>query len=660
MSIAEEGTSGPQALTGVIATLLAAALTTGAAAWALELPQYLSWSLYPQQFFAAALGLGLALSFLSMPARRGASREHVPWYDFLAAALCFVACGWIAIRYPDLVNTIFARPAAAYVPGVIIVLLLLEALRRATGWALVIIVGVFLIYALFGNLAPGRFAARAQDWRGLGGYLALDANGILGLPMAVVTTIVIAFVFFGNVLNSTGGSRFFTDLSLIGMGRLRGGPMKICVVASCLFGMISGSAVADVVAIGIVSIPLMRRAGYPAHKAAGVQSVASTGAQLMPPVMGAAAFVMAEFLQVPYAAVALAALVPGLLYYTALFIQADLESARLGMRGLSASEIPPTRSILGGWPFVAAFAVLIIALFRYNWQPERAALVAAGTAAVLAFVTGYQGRRPKLTDLVRSVVLSGHGAVDIILIGAGAGIVIGVLNVTGLSFNLTYMLVQAGATSAALLLVLSAIVSIILGMGLPTLGVYVLLASLVAPALIQLGINPMAAHLFILYFGMMSMITPPVAVAAFAGAAIAKADPMRTGYSAMRFGWSAFIVPFLFVASPTLILIGKPLEIAQAIATAFIGVWLVSIGMAGYFTRLLGWPSRILFVVAGILALIPASAFTGGYWTDVIGVGMGVALIGYEIMRKRIDVPALREADAGVPEQTRSTTAECN
>lgn len=640
MSLPAGGQPAMQAnkFTSTIATGIAAALTLGAAGWALQLQQYLAWSLYPQQFFAAVLALALPLAFLMMPARRGTPRGRVPWYDVVAAALAFLASGWIAVRYPDLVNIIFAHPATTYVPGVIIVLLLLEALRRTTGWALVIIVAVFLLYALFGNHVPGRLAARAQDWRGLGAYLALDANGILGLPMAVVTTIVVAFVFFGNVLNATGGNRFFTDLSLIAMGRLRGGPMKISVVASCLFGMISGSAVADVVAIGIISIPLMQRAGYPSHKAAGVQSVASTGAQLMPPVMGAAAFVMAEFLQVPYAAVALAALVPGLLYYAALFIQADLESAKLGMSGLPASEIPAARSALTGWPFVASFAVLITALFRYNWQPERAALAAAAAAAVLTFVTGYQGRRPHLRELAGSVAESGRGIVEIILIGAGAGIVIGVLNVTGLSFNLTFLLVQVGASSAALLLVLSAVVCIILGMGLPTLGVYVLLAALVAPALIALGVNPMAAHLFILYFGMMSMITPPVAVAAFAGAAIAKADPMRTGFAAMRFGWSAFIIPFLFVASPTLILIGSPVDVAQAVVTALIGVWMVSIGMAGYFVRLLGWPSRFLFVLSGILALIPADAFTGGGITDIVGVGMGIALVGYEIMRQRTRV----------------------
>lgn len=618
-----------------LATFVAALLTLGAAAWALELPLYMSWSIYPQQYFAAALALALPLAFLVLPARRGTPRERAPWYDYVAAAAGFLASGFVAWRYPQLVDAIFVHPAAAYVPGAVVILLLIEALRRATGWALVIIVVVFLLYALFGNHVPGRLAARAQDWRMLSAYLAFDANGILGLPMAVVTTIVVAFVFFGNVLGATGGSRFFTDAALIAMGRFRGGPMKISVLASCLFGMISGSAVADVVAIGIVSIPLMRRAGYPPHKAAGVQSVASTGAQLMPPVMGAAAFVMAEFLQVPYASVALAALIPGLLYYAALFIQADLESARLGMRGLPRSEIPPARRLVTGWPFIASFVVLIIALFRYNWQPERTALAAAGAAALLAFVSGYQGQRPKLRELIGTVAQSGRGVIDIVLIGAGAGIVIGVLNLTGLGFNLTYLLVQVGTTSAVLLLVLSAIVSIILGMGLPTLGVYVLLAALVAPALVQLGINPMAAHLYILYFGMMSMITPPVAVAAFAGAALARADPMRTGFAAMRFGWTAFVVPFLFVASPSLILIGRPFDIAVAVVTAFFGVWLASIGMAGYFVRPVGWPLRLAFGATGLLSLIPPDAFRGGTLANIVGVGVGIALLGYELTRRR-------------------------
>jgi TRAP transporter 4TM/12TM fusion protein len=594
----------------------------------------MAWSLYSQQFFAAALALALPLAFITLPAKKGDPRDSVPWYDWLAATVGFLAAAWIAIRYAELVNTIFAHPAAAYIPGAIVVLLLIEALRRSAGVALVVIIVVFLVYALFGDLMPGRLAGRPQDWRGLAAYLAFDVNGILGLPLAVVSTIVIAFVFFGGVLNATGGGRFFTDASLVAMGRLRGGPMKICVVASCLFGMISGSAVADVVAIGIVSIPLMRNAGYPAFKAAGVQSVASTGAQLMPPVMGAAAFVMAEFLQTSYAAVALAAFVPALLYYAALFIQADLESAKLGMRGLPASEIPRARGLLTGWPFIVSFAVLIVTLFQYNWLPEKSALLAAAVAVVLSSIVGYQGQRPKLSALAGTIVSTGRGVIDIILIGAGAGIVIGILNVTGLSFNLSYLLVQVGSSSAALLLVLSAIVSIILGMGMPTLGVYVLLAALVAPSLIQLGINPMAAHLFILYFGMMSMITPPVAVAAFAGAALAKADPMRTGYAAVRFGWTAFVVPFLFVASPTLILIGSPVAIVHSVVTAFFGVWLVSIAVVGYLVRPLGWPMRLLFAVTGLIALVPTAALERGKFADLIAVAVGVVLLAYEFMHR--------------------------
>ncbi|HWM46235.1 MAG TPA: TRAP transporter fused permease subunit [Xanthobacteraceae bacterium] len=636
--------SSPSTFGAWLTTAVAALLTLGAAAWALELPRIMAWSLYPQQFLAAALALALPLAFLMLPARRGAPRGAIPWYDYVAAVLGFLAAAWIAVRYPDLINTIFARPAAAYVPGVIIVVLLLEALRRATGWALVIIVAAFLVYAMFGNYLPGRLAGRAQDWQKLSAYLALDANGILGLPMSVAATIVVAFVFFGNVLGATGGSRFFTDASLVAMGRFRGGPMKIAVLASCLFGSISGSAVANVVATGIVSIPLMRRAGYPPHKAGAVEAVASTGGQLMPPVMGAAAFVMAEFLQVSYAAVALSALVPGVLYYAALFIQADLESAKLGMSGVPRSEIPPARSILTGWHFVAAFALLIIALFQFNWLPERAALLASGVAVVLALALGYKGRRPNLRELASTFSETGRGVVDIILISAGAGMVIGVLNVTGLSFNLTYLLVQIGGASAILLLVLSAIVCIVLGMGLPTLGVYVLLAALVAPAMVELGINPMAAHLFVLYFGMMSMITPPVAVAAFAAAAIAKADPMRTGFEAVRFGWTAFVVPFLFVASPTLILIGTPVAIAQAVATAFAGVWLISIAMAGHFVRPLGWPMRVLFAGSGLLALIPAGAFPGAEFTDLAGVLIGAALIAHELMHRRAGMATLRAA----------------
>ena len=614
---------------------LAAALTILAVGWSLNVPRMMSLALYPQQFFAVVLGLALALTFLKIRARKSPPGRGVPWYDWAAASLAFGACGFVALVYPDVVPRVFLRPGEATIPGTIIVLLLLEALRRVTGPALAVIVSVFLLYAVFGDVFSGRLAARAQDWPKLAGYMAYDSNGLLGIPIAIASTIVVAFIFFGTLLNVTGGAKFFTDAALILMGRFRGGSMKIAVLASALFGSISGSAVANVAATGVVTIAMIKRDGYPAHRAGAIEAVSSTGGQLMPPVMGASAFLMAEFLQVPYADVVLAALVPALLYYGALFVQADLEAARLGISRTPESEIPSRNVILGGLHFTGAFALLIYALFGMAWQPERAALLACVSVAAGALVFGYDGTRVKIRTLLLAFVKTGESVIEIIVICAAAGVVIGVLNVTGLSFNLTYTLVQIGAQSAILLLVLSALVCIVLGMGLPTLGVYVLLATLVAPALVEMGIHPLAAHLFVLYFGMMSMITPPIALAAFAAASIAQAGAMRTGVASVRFGWLAFIVPFLFVFSPTLILIGGPGEIAMAVVTAAFGVWLVSASLAGYFVERLSAGSRILFALAGLAALVPSATFAGAAYTDMFGLVAGMMLMIFELVRLR-------------------------
>lgn len=620
--------------TKTVSTILAASLTLMALGWSLDVPRYFSVSFYPQQFFAAMLALVLPLAFLAKRVNRR-SGGPVPIYDLVAALAGFLACGFIAVVYADIVNQIFLRPTAAYVPGTIMIVLLLEALRRVSGWPLVIIVGAFLLYALFGDVFSGRLAARAQDWPKLAGYLAYDSNGILGIPISVAATIIVAFLFFGTLLNVTGGARFFTDSALILMGRFRGGSMKIAVLASALFGSVSGSAVANVVATGVVTIPMIKRDGYPAHKAAAIEAVASTGGQLMPPVMGAAAFLMAEFLQVPYSEVVLAALVPALLYYGALFIQADLEAARLGISRTPEDQIPPRRIVLGGVHFVLAFALLIYALFWMKWQPERAALLACVSVAATAVIFGYAGGRVKLSALLHSFVTTGHTVLEILIISAAAGMVIGVLNVTGLSFNLTYTLVQVGDGNIFLLLGLSAIVCIILGMGLPTLGVYVLLAALVAPALVEVGIEPLAAHLFVLYFGMMSMITPPIALAAFAAASVADARPMQTGWAAVRFGWIAFVVPFLFVFSPTLILIGDPGPIVWAITTAGFGVWLICAALAGYLFERISPLKRIMFAAAGLAALVPSGVVEGALFLDFLGVGVGIILICIEIFRGR-------------------------
>ncbi len=618
----------------IVATL-AAALTLGAVVWAVGIYQLLGLSIYTEQFAAAMLTATLALAYLHLPVRRDSPRRRIPWYDWSAALASLAAGAYLTVRYPAVVDLILLRPIDAVAAGSILIVLLLEALRRATGRALPLIIVAFIAYALVAGMVPGQLQGRSTDWQKLAAYLAIDVNGMLGIPIQIGTTVVVAFIFFGSLLAATGGSRFFTELALAWMGRFRGGSAKIAVVASALFGSISGSAVANVVATGVVTIPMIKRSGYAPHQAGAIEAVASTGGQLMPPVMGASAFLMADFLQIPYSGVVLAALLPALLYYIALFIQTDLQAARRGIQRVDDAEIPRLREVLPGLHFIVPFAVLIVALFNFNMQPETAALWSALVLVVLSLALGYKGERPRLFDLVDAFRVTGLAVLEIILITAGAGLVIGVLAISGLGFNLTMTLVQIGGGSLLVLLVLAALVCIVLGMGLPTVGVYVLLAALVAPALIEVGVLPIAAHMYVMYFGMMSMITPPVALAAYAAAGLAGADPMRTGLEAVRLGWSAFVVPILFVLSPTLLLIGPADAVALAVVTAVLGIWLVSIAVVGYFMRALGPSMRVFFAASGLLALVPAGAFPGAVVTDVIGAAAGAVLIVREVWLAR-------------------------
>jgi TRAP transporter 4TM/12TM fusion protein len=614
----------PRRLIDVLALLL----TLGGIGWALDAYNRLGLALYDQQYLAGMLAIVLALAYLKFPVT-GSKKDRLPWYDVVAAVVGFAATIYLAIYYPRIVDLIYLRQTDSVIVSVIIIVLIIEALRRATGLVLPILVIVFIIYALLANYFPG--SGIQTDWRKLSLMLAANYTGILGLPIKVATTIVIAFVLFGQVLQHSGGMQFFTDISMALMGRFRGGSAKIAVLGSCLFGSISGSAVANVVATGVVTIPLMKRAGYPAHKAGAIEAVASTGGQLMPPVMGAAAFLMAEFLETSYTTILIAAIVPGLLYYIALFIQADLEAAKEGIPPVDPAAIPRAGPVWRkGWYFPIAFAVLIYGLFYAHFQAEKAVLWAIVAVLVPAFVFGFDGRRPKPRQLLDAMYATGHGSLDLILITAAAGVVIGVLSVSGLGYQLTLGLVQIGHGNLFVLLLLSAIVCIILGMGLPTVGVYVLLATLVAPSLVEVGVKPIAAHLYVMYFGMMSMITPPIAIAAFAAASLAGADAMRTGFAATRFGWTAFIVPVLIVYSPSLLLIGDPVSIATAFVTALFGVWLISCASVGYFMRPLGAFSRLLFGAVGLAALIPADAVPHGVLLDIVGVVGGIALVANE------------------------------
>jgi len=626
------GTGAARGLTAV----LAIALTCGAIAWAADLPQKAGLLFYTEQYLCGMLAVALPLVYLTTRATRTAPAGTVPWYDWIAAIAGFAAAIYMAVRYPVLAELLSRRPVDGFVAGLVVMLLVVEGLRRTAGTVLTAIIVGFVALALVGHLIPGTLAGRPVDWDHLAYYLAWDPSAMLGTPMVVVTTIVTAYVFFGQVLLKSGGSAFFTEISMAVVGRFRGGQAKIAVIASGLFGSISGSAVSNVVTTGVITIPLMRGAGYRAVDAGAIEAVASTGGQLMPPIMGAAAFIMADFLQIPYADVVLAALIPAILYYVALFIVADLEAGRRGIVRIPEADIPRAWPVLkSGWIFPLPFAVLIGTLFFLNYSPELAALASAAVILASGAIIGYRGKRLGWRDLLDALRSTGIAVLDIFMIGAAAGLVIGVLNISGLGFGLTLALVKLGGGNAFLLLLISAAVCILLGMGMPTAGVYILLSTLVAPALVEVGFLPIAAHLFILYFGMMSMITPPVAIAAFAAASLSGADPMRTGFAAMRFGWLAYVIPFMFVFAPTLLMEGPAFAVVLATITATLGVWLVSVGVVGYLTRLQTAVERALFVIAGIALVTPADAFPGALATDVGGFVLGVVLVVREYLLQR-------------------------
>jgi TRAP transporter 4TM/12TM fusion protein len=629
--------SAPPGALRVVETALAALLALGALASALDLYRKIGFVFLAEQLLAASLGFGLALVYLRYPARRGTARPRLPWYDAAAGVVGFAASWYVAFRFPYFSENLYLVPADGVVVSAILYLLCVEGLRRTVGNALVIIVLVFSVYALVGHFFSGALQTRQVTPDRLILYLGLDASALLGLVMLVGITVVIPFILFGQLLLHSGGSNFFNDIALATMGRYRGGAAKISVVASGMFGSISGIVVSNILATGVVTIPLMKRTGYPPHLAAAVEATASTGGQLMPPVMGVVAFVMADFLQISYGAVVVAALVPSLLYYIALFIQADLEAARLGIRRVEESQIPRIWGVLAtGWMFVVPFAVLIYALFTLNKEAEEAAMYAAGAVLVLGVAIGYRGRRMPIQRLWQSIVETGNATVDIIMISAAAGFIIGILQITGLGSAVTNFLVKLGGTNIIALLVIAAVLCIVLGMGMPTLAVYAMLATLVAPSLVDLGITPLAAHMFILYLGMMSFVTPPVAIGAYFAASMAGAEPLKTGFAATRFGWTAYIVPFLFVFSPSLLLQSKSiLDTAIAIVTAIAGIWLVSAAFVGYIARPLALAMRAALLVTGLALLVPHEIAPWALWANIAAAPLAILLVAAELTLAR-------------------------
>jgi TRAP transporter 4TM/12TM fusion protein len=613
------------------------AIPTVGAFFILDIPFYLGMAILKEQYFGiffALLGINL---FLLFPARRRVREDRVPWYDFILVIFSIVVGLYITIFYPKVLFELGVATTDKVVLGTITIFLILEGVRRVTGWILVLLGLLFLVYGRFTWLFPGVFNGPGITWDLLSIYLFLDPTALLGLPMDVTAVVILGFVLFGNLLFGIGGGKLLTDMAMAGFGRFRGGPAKIAVVASSLFGMISGTAVSNVAFVGPVTIPLMKKTGYKPHVAGGIEAISSTGGQLMPPVMGVTAFIMAEFTGIPYPQIAISALLPSILYYLAVFIQVDLEAAKNGLVGIPREQLPRLRNVMArSWLFFIPLAVLVYTLFIIYLEPGKAALIAALSILFLGFFQ--KETRLKIKWIIDAFESTGGALLDIGVIVALAGIIIGVVNYTGLGFVLTTSIVQLAKGNVYLLLFIIAAVAMILGMGMPTAPVYVLLATLLGPALIQLGIGVMAGHLFIQYMGMLSLFTPPVAFAAFAAAAIAGADPMRTGYTAMRLGIIAYIVPFVFVFSPALLMMDSIGKIIFAMITSALGCLLVGIALTGYLFQKISIIKRVLMTLASLGLFIPIQQrlSTIGLIANILGGILGLSLIWSEWRNKTL------------------------
>lgn len=581
-----------------------------------NIPSYFRISIHLQQFIAMVYGLVLGLSFIHLPARRGQTLDRLPWYDLLFSFISILAGLYIAVYYQQIMIDVGIIMTHRVVLGICAVLLTMEAARRVVGMPFLIIVSVFIVYALFASYFPGDLYTRSISYDNLATYLYLDPQGLLGIPMVVAATIVLIFLLFGQCVSTVGVSKLFNDIAFALMGRFRGGPAKVAVFASSLFGMISGSAVANVATIGVFTIPLMKKSGYKPYFAGAVEAVSGTGGQIMPPIMGAAAFIMATFVGVPYAQVALAAVVPALLYYIAVFMQVDLRAARDNLVGLPRERLPRARNVLKeNWPYVIPFAVLVYTLFVMWMEAEFAGLVSILVTVILGFMmtrrTGFTLKR--LLLVFRD---AGKGLLEVGVTSAGAGLIIGVLSITGLAFTFSSVLVNLAKGNVFLLLVLSAFGSVVLGMGMPVTASYLLMVVLTAPALVNLGMPVLIAHLFVFYYGVLSFLTPPVCLAAYAAASLAEANMTQTAFQAMRLGIAAYLVPFIFAYKPALLLKGTMIQILEACTFGVIGVMFIAVGVEGFLFRSLRLWKRAVLVAGGIVVMVP------GFLFDIVGLCM--------------------------------------
>ena len=583
------------------------------------------------------LGLVVIIGFMTYPASKNHVRpNYVPWYDIILMVLGAGSFFYYALNAMKIINMSVRIGTVEVVVGIIGILIVLELCRRCVGIPILCVVGVLMIYAFINIMSSGGGRTLVQALSRTVYNLFYTTTGVIGTPINVCYKFIVLFIIFGAFLERTGIGDYFVQLANAVVGRFSGGPAKVAVVASALEGMCSGSSVANTVGSGSVTIPMMKKTGYKPEFAAAVEAAASTGGQIMPPIMGAAAFLMAEYIGIPYAEVAVKAILPAVLYFTGIFIAVHLEAKKLGLKGIPKEELPRIGGLLKQ-------AYLLIPLILLVWlvsSNTRTIQTAAALSIVAAIVVGALNPRNRITPMkVLEALESGaRGAITVACACAVAGMIAGCITVTGLASTMINGIVALASNAPILGLLLTMLCCIVLGMGVPTTANYCIMASTCAPILVQLGFPDVAAHFFVFYFGIVADITPPVALAAYAGAAIAKSNPMKTGVTATKLAIAAFIVPYIFAFNPVMLFenVDGWWHVAQISITAIMGLFGIAAALNGYLYRHIPWILRLVLVAGGLCMMIP------GTLTDLAGLVLVVAVIAYQkISVKKHDGPVM-------------------
>ena len=573
------------------------------------------------------LGFGLCLVYLLYPTRKSWSRHKLHPFDLLLAVLGAAAPGYIVFEYQNLVMRAGMVSNLDLAIGLVGIVLVIEAARRVVGLPMVCVVLGFLAYAFAGPYMPGVLAHRGLTLSQLVGHLFYTTEGVFGIPLGVSSTFIFLFILFGAYLESTGLGKFFIDLANSIAGWASGGPAKVAVLSSGLMGTVSGSSVANVVGTGSLTIPMMKKLGYHKNFAGAVEAAASTGGQLMPPVMGAAAFLMAEFVGVPYIDIVKAAVVPALLYFAGVWLGVHFEAKRGKLKGLPKEQLPHFFTLLKERGHLALPLVIIVYLLVSGYTPMRAALVAIVLAILCSALR--KSTRMQPIEIVRGLEKGAKNVLGVLVACAAAGIIIGVVTKTGVGLKLASGLLTLSGGLLLPTMFFTMITAILLGMGVPTTANYVITSTIAAPALVQMGVPVLAAHMFVFYFGIIADVTPPVALAAYAGSGISGGNALKTGVNASKLAIAAFIIPYIFVMSPVLLMMqGTALELFISTVTALGGMVAISSALIGYLADDCRLAERLILVVAGLMMIQP------GLVTDVIGLVLFALILAGQLKRR--------------------------